>query len=231
MKTIEDGVFWTKVLPNLTSLPAKACGYKRVVPFKSGKGMAIGLYLNELNTHMFFMLADPKEKAESHDLFSGLYYIAPGLKRENLETDVKNKYHVPSTHWQHVATADQLLEWIGKKSQSEKQLALDFPRYDPNNTGEEEITFEKEESAINPSHYKSESGLESIDVINAFFKDSFNLGNAFKYMARKGKKLGQTPESDLKKAVWYIMEELKDHVTKEEMRDYIENELITKHAS
>ena len=53
-----------------------------------------------------------------------------------------------------------------------------------------------------PSHYQTESGLEAIDVIEAFFHDNFHLGNAVKYLLRAGKK-GDTVE-DLDKAVWYI---------------------------
>lgn len=53
-----------------------------------------------------------------------------------------------------------------------------------------------------PSHYQTESGLEAIDVIEAFFHDNFHLGNAAKYLLRAGKK-GDAIE-DLDKAVWYI---------------------------
>lgn len=58
---------------------------------------------------------------------------------------------------------------------------------------------------INPGHYRS-GGMEAIDVIEAFFPDSFHLGNAFKYIARAGKK-GDTIE-DLRKSVWYIQREI-----------------------
>ena len=58
-------------------------------------------------------------------------------------------------------------------------------------------------SSVNhPKHYQTDSGLEAIDVIEAFFPDSFHLGNAFKYLARAGKK-GDLVE-DLEKAIWYI---------------------------
>ena len=58
---------------------------------------------------------------------------------------------------------------------------------------------------INPDHYRS-GDMEAIDVIEAFFPDSFHLGNAFKYIARAGKK-GDAIE-DLKKSVWYIQREI-----------------------
>ncbi len=40
---------------------------------------------------------------------------------------------------------------------------------------------------INPQHYKTESGLEAIDVIEGFGLN-FHRGNAFKYLARAGRK-------------------------------------------
>ena len=58
---------------------------------------------------------------------------------------------------------------------------------------------------INPDHYRS-GGMEAIDVIEAFFPDSFHLGNAFKYIARAGKK-GDAIE-DLRKSVWYLQREI-----------------------
>ena len=58
---------------------------------------------------------------------------------------------------------------------------------------------------INPDHYRS-GGMEAIDVIEAFFPDSFHLGNAFKYIARAGKK-GDRLE-DLRKARWYVDREI-----------------------
>ena len=57
-----------------------------------------------------------------------------------------------------------------------------------------------------PSHYKSETGLEAIDVIEAFTFDlngieAFDTGNALKYICRWKKKNGL---EDLKKAQWYL---------------------------
>ncbi|UBI10011.1 DUF3310 domain-containing protein [Corynebacterium coyleae] len=59
------------------------------------------------------------------------------------------------------------------------------------------------DSVDHPDHYQTDSGLEAIDVIEAFFPDNFHLGNAFKYLARAGKKT-EDPVEDLEKAVWYI---------------------------
>lgn len=57
-----------------------------------------------------------------------------------------------------------------------------------------------------PDHYKTESGLEAIDVIEAFTADltgyeAVNTGNALKYLCRWKKKNGL---EDLKKARWYL---------------------------
>ena len=66
-----------------------------------------------------------------------------------------------------------------------------------------------------PSHYQSETGLETIDVIEAFTFDlkgieATDTGNVLKYMCRwKGKNGLQ----DLKKAKWYL-EHLIAHVEK-----------------
>ena len=53
-----------------------------------------------------------------------------------------------------------------------------------------------------PSHYQTENGLEAIEVIEAFFKENYHLGNAFKYMARAGKKNDEL--EDIEKAIWYL---------------------------
>ena len=57
---------------------------------------------------------------------------------------------------------------------------------------------------IRPDYYKS-GGLEAFDVIDAFDLD-FNLGNAFKYIARAGKK--DSKIEDLRKAVTYLNREI-----------------------
>lgn len=58
-----------------------------------------------------------------------------------------------------------------------------------------------------PSHYKSEAGLESIDVIEAF-ELGFNLGNAVKYILRCNKKGNKI--QDLDKAIWYLKREIEN---------------------
>lgn len=62
--------------------------------------------------------------------------------------------------------------------------------------------------AINPQHYKTDSGLEAIDVIEAFFINNHYRATAFKYLARAGKKNPELEIQDLEKARWYIDREI-----------------------
>ena len=61
------------------------------------------------------------------------------------------------------------------------------------------------EMVNHPSHYQSKSGIEVIDVIEAFDL-GFNLGNVCKYILRCGKKDSDIQE--LKKAKWYLEREI-----------------------
>lgn len=56
-----------------------------------------------------------------------------------------------------------------------------------------------------PAHYRADSGIEAIDVIEAWDL-GFCLGNALKYICRAGMK-GDAVE-DLEKARWYIDREI-----------------------
>lgn len=74
-----------------------------------------------------------------------------------------------------------------------------------------------------PEHYQSETGLETIDVIEAFTFDlkgieATDTGNIIKYMCRWKHKNGL---QDLKKAKWYL-DHLITHVEKlaEENKQY-----------
>ena len=66
-----------------------------------------------------------------------------------------------------------------------------------------------------PDHYKSDAGLEVIDVIEAFTSnlngvEATDTGNIIKYICRWKKKNGL---QDLKKARWYL-DHLIEHVQK-----------------
>ena len=70
--------------------------------------------------------------------------------------------------------------------------------------------------AVNhPTHYNI-GRIEVIDAIEAWgFGEGFNRGNAIKYIARAGKKDPETEIEDLRKARWYINEEIKRLVMQE----------------
>ena len=71
------------------------------------------------------------------------------------------------------------------------------------------------DSAVDhPSHYTM-GGIEVIDAITAWgFAEGFNRGNAIKYIARAGRKNKEAEVEDLRKARWYIDEEIR-RLTKE----------------
>lgn len=58
-----------------------------------------------------------------------------------------------------------------------------------------------------PDHYRSDSGIEAIDAIEAW-NLNFNLGSAIKYICRAG--LKENKIQDLKKAVWFLEREIKN---------------------
>lgn len=60
------------------------------------------------------------------------------------------------------------------------------------------------DSINHPAHYQSATGLEAIQVIEAFGL-GFSLGNVVKYVLRAPKKGGT---EDLKKARWYLDREI-----------------------
>lgn len=63
-----------------------------------------------------------------------------------------------------------------------------------------------EKDNINPAHYNSHpSGIECIAVSR---HHSFNIGNVFKYCWRAGVKNKDTHLEDLKKAAWYLNDEI-----------------------
>jgi hypothetical protein len=65
------------------------------------------------------------------------------------------------------------------------------------------------ERVNHPEHYNV-GGIEVIDAIEAWgFGEGFDRGNAIKYIARAGRKDPETEIEDLKKARWYIDEEIK----------------------
>lgn len=66
--------------------------------------------------------------------------------------------------------------------------------------------FDKEDAVEHPKHYTSDpSGVECIQITRW---RNFNIGNAMKYLWRAGLKDDKKQIEDLRKAVWYINDEI-----------------------
>lgn len=62
------------------------------------------------------------------------------------------------------------------------------------------------EGINHPKHYNAHpSGVECIEVVRHM---NFNLGNVVKYLWRAGLKDAEVPLKDLKKAAWYLQDEI-----------------------
>lgn len=70
-------------------------------------------------------------------------------------------------------------------------------------TGILSVVEHADDPVNHPSHYSSAGGFEAINVIEAW-NLGFCLGNTVKYIARAGKKPGNSELQDLKKAHWYL---------------------------
>lgn len=74
--------------------------------------------------------------------------------------------------------------------------------------------YESEDKMVShPNHYKSDAGLEVIDVIAAFTEDlkgieAVDTGNALKYLCRWSKK--GDPIQNIEKAIWYCTHLIKE---------------------
>lgn len=63
-----------------------------------------------------------------------------------------------------------------------------------------------ENDPVSPQHYQGFSnGAEVIDITEHL---SFSRGNAIKYLARAGNKVGADELQDLRKALWYVNREI-----------------------
>ena len=63
---------------------------------------------------------------------------------------------------------------------------------------------EQSSSVVSPNHYKA-NGVQCIDITRHM---SFAKGNAVKYLWRAGKKDNNSEAQDIKKAMWYLADEL-----------------------
>ena len=62
------------------------------------------------------------------------------------------------------------------------------------------------EKVNHPKHYNQHpSGVECIDIIRWY---AFNVGVAMKHLWRAGLKPGESAVEDIKKAIWYLQNEV-----------------------
>lgn len=83
----------------------------------------------------------------------------------------------------------------------------------------DKITYKKEQ-VNHPSHYQhgNDNTYETIKVIRAWGLDkNFNLANSVKYLSRAGKKDTSPLIEDLKKALWYLNDEIK-HIEEQDKK-------------
>lgn len=233
LKPASHPEFWDRVFPRLQqlmpSLIKDQCDYKIIVPFKGGtnKSYHIGMYEREFNKTMFVMMVESKNKNKLSELYTSLFMLK-GKSKDSYTSSEKEKYEVPLHDLGIVLSYNEVESLILPfRNQSKDQLAL-FPV--PVATTEDEPKGRAETineyNHVNPNHYKSDSGIEVIDVIRAFFGGSFALGNTFKYIARAGKKPETPVKVDLKKANWYLIEEMKKYMSNEEIKEYLQREII-----
>lgn len=93
---------------------------------------------------------------------------------------------------------------------------LQYKSCDPKLIKEKPYKYTSDEEKVNhPSHYTWLKDLCGIEVIDITRHMDFNLGNSIKYILRSGhkKEKGYTDTQktieDLKKAIWYLNDEIK----------------------
>ena len=69
------------------------------------------------------------------------------------------------------------------------------------------MTNSENKNVNHPPHYFKDTGHEVIDVIHAW-KLNYNLGTVIKYVARAGRKNPEKLVEDLKKAIFYLNDEV-----------------------
>lgn len=72
----------------------------------------------------------------------------------------------------------------------------------------------KPKTDINPGHYQNQIkgvNVQAVDVIEAFFQQDAHLSQAFKYMARAGKKPESSYLKDVGKALWWLAKAILYH--------------------
>lgn len=83
-----------------------------------------------------------------------------------------------------------------------------FPDYPYRPEDAFDLPKQDQEPVDHPSHYGgAENPYEAIKVIRAW-NLGFSLGNTIKYISRAGKKNPDKKIEDLRKALWYLQEEI-----------------------
>jgi hypothetical protein len=109
-------------------------------------------------------------------------------------------------------TIDTLIGVIERKS-DEEWKPVD-PEDQLRDSKENEFTIDPDfgktptsEQVNHPDHYNAHpSGIECIDIVR---HHNFNIGSAIKYLWRQGLKKDNSSIQDLKKAIWYIEDQIK----------------------
>jgi len=82
----------------------------------------------------------------------------------------------------------------------------------PKKKGRKRCAPANEETVDHPNHYRGNTGIEAINVIEAWGLE-FNDGNAVKYISRHKHK--KNPIQDIEKAIWYLNRHLVNLKSKE----------------
>lgn len=83
------------------------------------------------------------------------------------------------------------------------QVWLDYTKWLCEDSEPNAIVIENSSKVNHPKHYRHKSGLDAIVWIDRYRMD-FCEGNCFKYIFRRGEKIGETTSDDEEKAKWYF---------------------------
>ena len=127
--------------------------------------------------------------------------------------------HIPTGEVRKVIYADDDCIILRDKSRNSACYTKDFlkfwkPYEAPNTSNTSNISDVSDNKVNHPSHYTWLKNLCGIEVIDITRHMDFNLGNSIKYILRSGHKKEesytdkQKTIEDLKKAVWYLNDEI-----------------------
>ena len=126
--------------------------------------------------------------------------------------------HIPTGEIKKVVYADDDCIILRNKSRYSTCYTVNFLKFwKPYETHNDKTNDDKtyDDKVNHPSHYTWLKDLCGIEVIDITRHMDFNLGNSIKYILRSGhkKEEGYTDKQktieDLKKAIWYINDEIK----------------------